>query len=116
MVQMTVHLSEELAKRCKAVGPWLSTVIELSLSGFKTPASATASEVIEFLCENPSSNEIASFHVSESAQSRLRRLLVLNEAGILSASEKDELDELQHLEHVVIMLKISASQMPRKEH
>ncbi len=30
------------------------TVIELSLSGFKTPASATASEVIAFLCENPS--------------------------------------------------------------
>ncbi len=115
MVQMTVQLSDELAERCRAVGPWLSTVIELSLSGFKTPASATVSEVIEFLCENPSPDEITAFHVSESAQSRLHRLLALNEAGFLSVSEKAELDELQRLEHMIIMLKVRAAKMDHKE-
>ena len=105
MVQMTVQLSDELAERCKSVGPWLSTIIELSLAGFRTPASATASEVIDFLFSNPSPGELIDFHVSESAQLRLRRLLALNEAGTLSDSEQAELDELQRLEHIIIMLK-----------
>jgi hypothetical protein len=115
MVQMTVQLSDELAERCKAVGPWLSAVIELSLSGFRTSAAATASEVVEFLCGNPSSDEIAAFHVSEAAQLRLRRLLALNEAGFLSESEKAELDELQRLEHMVVMIKIRAAKNFQKE-
>ncbi len=116
MVQMTVQLSDEVADRCKAVGPWLSTVIELSLAGFKTPASATASEVVDFLCSNPESAQIAEFHISESAQLRLRRLLTLNEAGFLSLTEQEELDELQRLEHMIIMLKIRAAQDHQKEH
>ncbi len=115
MVQMTLQLSDELAERCRAVGPWLSTVIELSLCGFKTPASATVSEVIEFLGGNPPPDEITTFHVSESAQGRLRRLLALNEAGLLSLSEKAELDELQRLEHMIIMLKVRAAQIDQKE-
>ena len=106
MVQMTVQLSDELADRCSSVGPWLSTIIELSLAGFKTPATSTASEVIEFLFENPSPDEITDFHVSESAQLHLRRLLTLNEAGFLSVSEQTELNELQRLEHMIIMLKV----------
>ncbi|WP_446012055.1 hypothetical protein [Candidatus Electrothrix sp.] len=113
---MTVQLSDEVADRCKAVGPWLSTVIELSLAGFKTPTSATASEVVDFLCSNPEAKEIAAFHISESAQLRLRRLLTLNEAGCLSLAEQEELDELQRLEHMIIMLKIRAAQDHQKEH
>jgi hypothetical protein len=105
MVQMTVQLSDELAERCKSVGPWLSTIIELSLAGFGTPAAATASEVTDFLFNNPSPDEVLDFHVSESAQLRLRRLLALNEAGTLSDSERLELDELQRLEHVIVKLK-----------
>jgi len=102
---MTVQLSDELAERCKSVGPWLSPIIELSLAGFGTPAAATASEVTDFLLNNPSPEEVMDFHISESAQLRLRRLLALNEAGTLSDSERVELDELQRLEHMIIMLK-----------
>jgi len=109
MVQMTVQLSDELAERCRAVGPWLSTIIELNLTGFRTPANAVASEIIEFLFGNPTPDEVAAFHVSESAQLRLRRLLALNEAGFLSTSEQSELDELQRLEHMIIMLKLRLS-------
>jgi len=108
MVQMTVQLSEELAGRCKAVGPWLSAIIELSLAGFKTPAAAAVSEVIGFLCTNPAPAAIAAFHVSDEAQLRLQRLLALNQAGFLSPPEQTELDELQRLEHMIIMLKMQA--------
>ena len=109
MAQLTVQLSDELAMRCKAVGPWLSAIIELSLAGFKTPAAAAASEVIDFLLTNPAPDELAAFHVSDEAQLHLQRLLALNEAGFLSLPEQAELDELQRLEHMIIMLKLDAA-------
>ncbi|QTA79361.1 Uncharacterized protein dnl_16280 [Desulfonema limicola] len=115
MVQMTIQVSDELAQRCKSIGPWLSTIIELSLTGFKTQAVAAVTEIIDFLCKNPDPDEITDFHVSESAQSRLRRLLALNEADCLSLSEKAELDELQRLEHIIIMLKINAAKLLHRE-
>lgn len=103
MAQVTVQLSDELADRCKTIGPWLSAIIELSLAGFKTPAAA--SEVIELFFTNPAPDELAAFHVSEEAQLRLQRLLALNQAGFLSLSEQDE---LQQFEHLLVMLKIAA--------
>ena len=54
---------------------------------------------------NPSGQEILSYHSSDRAQQRLRRLLALNEAGLLGESEQLEPDELQQVEHTLIMLK-----------
>jgi hypothetical protein len=105
MVQMTMQVPNELAERIEPVSAWLPTIIELSLIGFKTTATATASEITAFLLQNPTPQEVFNYHVSEEAQARLRRLLTLNEAGILSETERQELDELQQLEHVIIMLK-----------
>ena len=111
MVEMTVQLPEELAERCGSVGPWLGTIIELGLAGFTTQAVAAASEVGAFLSGNPSPEAVMGFHVSEAAQSRLQRLLALNESGLLSEAERRELDELRRLEHIVAMLKLRAAQM-----
>ncbi len=83
--------------------------------GFKSFAAAAASEVIEFLSRNPSDKEMLEFHVSETSQSRLRRLLTLNKAGLLSKQEELELDELQRLEHAIIMLKSRIAAQARKE-
>lgn len=116
MVQLTVQLTDDLAGRCKAAGPWLSAIIELSLAGFKTPAAAAASEVIGFLCTNPAPDETAAFHVSDEAQARLQRLLALNAVGLLSLPEQAELDELQRLEQMMVMLKIQAATCGRLGH
>ncbi len=105
MVQMTMQVSDELAKQIKPIGRWLPTVIELSLIGFKTLAAATAAEMIQFLSKTPSVQELLEYQVSEQSQQRLQRLLALNEAGILSGAEQLELDELQRIEHIIIMLK-----------
>ena len=116
MVQITMQVSDELAQRCQSIGSWLPTIIELSLMGFKTLATATVTEIIQFLSKNPSPDELLHFHVSEPAQSRLRRLLVLNEAGMLAETEQLELDELQRLEHTIIMLKAQvASQLKQDQ-
>lgn len=105
MIQMTMQVPDDLARRIEPIGSWLPTIIELSLVGFKTVAIAAVTEVIQFLAQNPSPQKVIAYHISEQAQSRLQRLLVLNESGILSEDEQLELDELERLEHIIVMLK-----------
>jgi hypothetical protein len=108
MVEMTVRLPDQLAERLRPMSSWLPAVLELSLIGFKTSAVQTASEIIAFLSQGPTLAEVAGYTVSERAQQRLRRLLMLNQAGALSPEEQTELDELEQIEHVVILLKAQA--------
>jgi hypothetical protein len=105
MIQMTMEVPDKLAKRIQPMSPWLPTIIELSLIGFKTLATQTASEVIEFLSQNPSPQDVLNYHVSERGQERVEQLLRLNKESALSQMEELELDELQQIEHVIIMLK-----------
>jgi hypothetical protein len=105
MVEMTMQVPDELAKRIQPIHSWLPAILELSLLGFKTLATETATEIVQFLSTNPSSQEVIGYHVSERAQARLRRLLALNEAGLLGEAEQAELDELQKIEHIMTMLK-----------
>jgi len=114
---MTFHVPDELAERLRPLGRWLPTVLELSLAGFDTIAAATAAAVIQFLSSSPSLEEVLTYHVSDSAQTRLRRLLTLNEAGMLGEEEQPELDELQLIEHIVAMLKLDiVQQLTECEH
>ena len=114
MVQMTMQVSDELAQRLQPLRSWLPTILELSLIGFQTVATATATEVIQFLSKDPSPQEILDYHISDRGQTRLQRLLTLNTAGMLKEQEQQELDELQRIEHILIMLKTQvAEQMQR---
>lgn len=110
MVQVTMQLPDQLAFRIMPVRQWMPAILELSLAGLRTPASETAAEIIDFLLSSPSSEQIMAYHVSSRAQSRLQRLLTLNEAGLLSEAEAQELDELERIEHIMIMLKAQATQ------
>lgn len=110
MTRMTLEMPDELAERIRPLGEGLPALLELSLVGFRTLAAATAAEVIEFLATEPSPAELLEHHASERAQKRLRRLLVLNEAGRLGEGEPRELDELQKVEHIVVMLKAQAAE------
>ena len=105
MAQMTLNIPDELAERLQSLGAWLPTVLELTLVGCKTVAAATATEVLAFLAQGPTPEEVLAYHASERAQRRLQRLLALNAAGLLSEDEQQELDELQQIEHIIIMLK-----------
>lgn len=111
MVQVTMQVSDELADRLQPITRWLPTIIELSLAGYATPAAAVAAEVTKFLTTNPSPQAVLDYHVSDQAQERLQRLFVLNQSGMLSEAEQQELDELQHLEHLIIMLKAEIAQL-----
>ena len=115
MVQMTMQVSEELAERLRSLGVWLPTVLELSLVGFKTVAAATATEVIEFLSQDPTPQDILNYHASDRAQTRLQRLLTLKAAGMLGETEQLELDELQRIEHIIIILQAQVTRQMQRE-
>lgn len=110
MIEMTMQVPDRLAQRLRPMSPWLPAVLELSLIGFKTPATQTASEIIDFLSSGPSPSEVAVYTVSERAQERTRRLLTLNEAGMLSEKEQRELDEMEQIEHIMVLLKAQVRQ------
>jgi hypothetical protein len=108
MIEMTMRVPDNLAPKLRRMTAWLPTVLELWLAGFKTPAAQAASEVIEFLGESPSPEQVAEYMISERAQERRRRLLALNQAGLLSAEEQAELDEIETLDHLLVLLKAQA--------
>jgi len=110
MVQMTMQVQDNLAKRIQPISLWLPTVIELSLIGFQTLATVTATEIIQFLSANPEPQDLLEYHPSSQSQQQLQRLLALNEAGMLSQTEQLQLDELQQIEHIIIMLKAQVAE------
>jgi len=105
MVQITMQLPEQLAGQILPARRWLPVVLELGLARLKTPAAETCAEVMDFLLGNPTKEEVLAYHASERAQRRLQRLLALNEAGLVSEAEQEELAELERIEHILIMLK-----------
>ena len=114
---MTVQFPDDLAERVRPFGQWLTTGLDLSLAGFTTVAPATATELIRFLSGIPSPEQVLGYHVPEHCQIRLRRLLTLNDAGLLGEDEQRELEELQRIEHTVVMLKTDvARQLKESAH
>lgn len=105
MTTLTVDISDKVAAQIAPMQRWLSTILELTLLGLRTPAIATVTEIVEFLAQDPTPQEIFRYHVSERAQMRMRQLLALNREGLLSESEQLELDEMEKIQHIVIMFK-----------
>ena len=103
MVEMTMSVSDSLAPRLRRMNQWLPTVLELSLVGFKTPAAQAVAELVGFL-------SVAAYQVTGRSQQRLRRLLALNQSGLLAPEEQAELDELEIFEHFVTLLKVQAGE------
>jgi hypothetical protein len=67
-------------------------------------------EVYDFLLSSPTTQQIISFHPSETTQDRIRDLLGRNKEGALTEDEQIELDEFLRVEHFVRMLRIKARQ------
>jgi len=110
MVEMLLTMPNELAQKIQPMRPWLPFVLELSLAGFRTPAAQTVSEIIDFLSTGPTPIEVMGYTVSDKHQKRLRRLLALNQSGLLSPEEQAELDEIEKIEHLMVLLKAEVQQ------
>jgi hypothetical protein len=109
MAEVTLILPDDLAKRIEPLR-YLPTILEMSLLTLKTPAAQTASEIIEFLRENPEPQTVLDYFGTPRAQERMDYLQELNRSSAISEIELKELDDLLILGHIVIELKINLKQ------
>jgi len=115
MVEMTVQVPEKLAARIGATGAWFPMVIELGMTNFKNsqPADAKA-ELIEFLSQNPTPQQVLDYRLSAGFQERLDYLLDLNGEDEIDKRQKEELEEWTKFNHICILLSAAATKALKK--
>jgi hypothetical protein len=65
-------------------------------------------QVLEFLVESPSTQEIINFRPDEEAQRRFSQLLAANRERELSVQEEEELDHYVQIDRMMSLLKAKA--------
>jgi hypothetical protein len=108
-------MPDALAMRIHSVGVWLPTIIELSMVGFKTSVAAAAADVIHFLSQNPSPQQVLDYYISDDHQARVSHLLELNAEGKATEVEQQELDEWGKFNHLTLLLKAQAGKQMRQQ-
>ena len=111
MVEMTLQVSDKLASKIRGFGAWSSTILELSLAGFKTPVRDISEEIIEFLSKNPAPQTVMNYFITDKAQARLDDLLDLNSEGKTTEADKLELEEWRKFIHITTLLKAQAGKL-----
>ena len=110
MIEMTIHIPDELASRLEPVQDRLAEIIELGLREMEPVQYSLHNEVIEFLAGGPSPRAIVAFRPSEEAQARVVELLNKNRAGTLTPAEQAELDQYENLDYFMTLVKARARQ------
>jgi hypothetical protein len=121
MVELTIHISNELAQRLAPLQNrlpellWqlldvanLPSISQATVQTETTNIPAVYQEVLDFLIKRPTPEEIVAFKVSSQAQTRLSELLEKNRSITLNPMELAELDVYEQLEHMMILLKARA--------
>ncbi|ELS30975.1 MULTISPECIES: hypothetical protein [Pseudanabaena] len=121
MAQLTIDIPDELAQRLAPYQNQISEIfarlINTSLLNESTSSTELVSnplstdfptylEIIDFLVNRPTSEQIANFKVSERSQTRLQELLQKNRDSNLLPSEVAELNLYEQLDVLMTMLKI----------
>ena len=121
MATITLQIPDELAQRLEPLQNRLPELLWQLLELTKNPTTiepeiptdtadipTVYQEVIDFLINSPTPQEIVDFKVSQQAQTRLRTLLDKNREATIDSMEIAELDVYQQLEHLMILLKARA--------
>lgn len=108
MAQITIEVSEELARELTPIRDRLPEVLARALHEPSSVLNETYRYVLKFLTSNPSPQEILDFKPTPLTQERISELLEKNRSNRLTPGESAELDEYERIEHWVRMLKIRA--------
>jgi hypothetical protein len=112
------HLADQLAQLGENPSDWLLQRLPALLEGGARPSVLPAHVyryILDFIANNPTSQEIADFRPTPEMQERLQSLLSRNKSGDLSPSEEAELNEYERIEHIVIMLKAGNLRYPAQQ-
>lgn len=121
MATITIEIPDELAQRLEPLQNRLPELLWQLLEVTKKSTSfdpeiktntadipAVYQEVLDFLINSPTPQEIVNFKVSQQAQAHLQMLLDKNREATLNQMELAELDVYEQLEHLMILLKARA--------
>jgi hypothetical protein len=110
-VELTLHVSEELASRLRPVQDQLPQILELGLRELHAapPQFEGLGDVLETLARLPPPQEILALRPSPALQERISSLLDKLRNGGLSADEERDWQKYQYIEHLVRIAKAKAA-------
>jgi hypothetical protein len=118
MTTITLEVPEELAVKLAPLYHQLPELLSIAVELAETSTSSGPTnseavypvfkEVVDFLISRPTPQQIISFKVSSSVQTRLEELLDRNREGDLTGDEAVELDTYEQINHLLILLKARA--------
>ena len=104
-MRMTIEIPDQLARQLEPERERLADIITRGLRRSWSAGSALRREVISFLAQRPTAEEIIAFQPSEAAAERAQDLLRRNAEGELSLAEEAELDEMCEVDRYVSLIK-----------
>lgn len=110
-MQIKVEVSDELAIRLNPLQAQLPQIIELGLREWNAEAQSGFSglaEILEFLANLPSPQEILALKPSEILQQQISDLLEKNRTIGLTAEEERVWQQYEYIEHIVRIAKAKA--------
>ena len=110
-MELTLHITEELASRLRPVQDRLPQILELGLRELHAvpPQFEGLSEVLETLARLPPPQEILALRPSPALQERISTLLDKLRNGGLSPDEQRDWQQYQYIEHLVRIAKARAA-------
>jgi hypothetical protein len=111
MTQITLDLSDELIKQLEPLQDNLPQILTLGLQQIRanpTQGFSGLTEVLEFLAQLPSPQEILELRLSESLQAEVEELLEKNRSEGLTQQEQRLWQQYEFVEHLVRMAKARA--------
>jgi hypothetical protein len=107
-MQLTIDISEKLARQVQPERDHLEEILQLGLQQRRLQASGLRREFLAFLARGPRPDEIIAFRPSPATVQRLRDLLHRDKQGSLSPEEEAEMDDIAEFDHVVTQVKAQA--------
>lgn len=110
-MELTLHVSEELASRLRPVQNRLPQILELGLRELHAapPQFEGLGDVLEALARLPAPQEILALRPSPALQERISALVDKQRKGGLSDDEERDWQNYQYIEHLVRIAKAKAA-------
>ena len=110
-MQISVEVPDELAQRLSALQDQLPQILEMGLREWNADTQAGFSglaEVLEFLVNLPSPEEILALKPSEALQTQVQNLLEKHRTVGLTPEEERTWQQYEYVEHLVRVAKAKA--------